>query len=300
MNRDALVTVVIPVFNREHTLGRAIESVIEQTHQNWELFVVNDGSRDNSLSIAEGYANSDSRISIVKLEENRGATAARNAGATKGNGEWIAFNDSDDRWDPRKLELQLTRAQEWEQANGKSPSVLYSGINIVFPDGGSHPFTRGAEGDVQVALAQQFFAPTQTLLIKREDFERVGGFDETLRCGDEYDLTLRISTEGHFAKIEDPLVDVYHSTTGRRNEALAVYEMLTRHGSRFINARGRSGYSALTTRAFLAIEKRKYAKEARWLLLEGLRTAPICVARTLAHHLVAKFGSEPQGLRVGI
>ena len=94
MNR-ARISVIIPAYNSEKYIGKSIESVQTQLFQNWELIVVDDGSKDNTFNVAESYANRDNRIRVIH-QENAGPGIARNTGIAAANGDYIVFIDSDD------------------------------------------------------------------------------------------------------------------------------------------------------------------------------------------------------------
>jgi len=102
-----LVSVILPVYNREKYLATAIESVLQQTYGNLELLLVDDGSRDRSPEIIKEYAAKDKRVRFVLHKENRGVSAARNTALSMARGEWIALIDSDDAWHPERLEKLL-------------------------------------------------------------------------------------------------------------------------------------------------------------------------------------------------
>ena len=106
------VSVIMASFNREHCIGRAIESIINQTFENWELIVVDDCSSDNTEEVVEAYTASDERIIYLKLEKNLGCSGARNEGMKICTGEYITFLDSDDEYDPTKIEKQIKVFQE--------------------------------------------------------------------------------------------------------------------------------------------------------------------------------------------
>ena len=103
----ALVSIITPSFNSEKFIAETIQSVQNQTYQNWEMIIVDDCSLDKTVSIAEEIAVSDSRIKIFKLEKNSGTGIARNAALGKTSGRYIAFLDADDLWKPEKLEKQI-------------------------------------------------------------------------------------------------------------------------------------------------------------------------------------------------
>lgn len=102
-----LVSVIMPVYNAAAWLTRAIESVLNQSHRNLELVVVDDGSVDDSWCMLEGFAHDDARVRVKRLPVNGGVAAARNAGLAAAQGNYIAFLDADDWWHPAKLERQL-------------------------------------------------------------------------------------------------------------------------------------------------------------------------------------------------
>ena len=107
MSDYPLVSVILPVYNREKYLATAIESVLQQTYGNLELLIVDDGSRDRSPEIIKEYAAKDKRVRFVLHKENRGVSAARNTALSMARGEWIALIDSDDAWHPERLEKLL-------------------------------------------------------------------------------------------------------------------------------------------------------------------------------------------------
>lgn len=105
---DGLVTVVMPMHNSARFLGEAVDSVLVQSYENWELLIVDDASTDDSLNIAEDYAQRDSRIRVLSNSNPIGMPSApRNEGIRAARGRYLAFLDSDDLWFPQKLEQQL-------------------------------------------------------------------------------------------------------------------------------------------------------------------------------------------------
>lgn len=102
-----LVSVITPLYNCADFLDKTVQSVLSQSFQDWEMIMVDDCSKDDSLAIAMGYAEQDKRIKVIKLDKNSGAAVARNTAIEAAQGRFIAFLDSDDQWLPRKLEVQL-------------------------------------------------------------------------------------------------------------------------------------------------------------------------------------------------
>lgn len=106
-SKEYLVSIITPAFNCAEYIGECIESVLNQTYQNWEMIIVNDKSTDNTQSIVESYEKKDPRIKLFNQDKNAGAAAARNKALELSRGRFIAFLDSDDAWKPHKLERQL-------------------------------------------------------------------------------------------------------------------------------------------------------------------------------------------------
>lgn len=107
-----LVTVVMPAYNSERFIAESIQSVLDQRFKSWELIIVDDNSRDNTVPIVQGFVQNDQRIRIIQLASNRGAAVARNVAIEAARGRYIAFLDSDDLWLPWKLEQQLQLIQK--------------------------------------------------------------------------------------------------------------------------------------------------------------------------------------------
>lgn len=110
--KNPLVSIIIPTFNVHEYVGAAIESVIEQTYDNWELLIVDDASADDTIAVVEGLVGESGRVRVFRLEKNVGAGAARNVGIREARGRYIAFLDADDWWYPTKLEEQVRFIQE--------------------------------------------------------------------------------------------------------------------------------------------------------------------------------------------
>jgi len=102
-----LVSIIVPTYNTEKFIRETIESVQNQTYQNWEMILADDASTDQTVAIIEEYAQKDSRIKLFKLPENKGNGFARNTALEKATGKYMAYLDADDLWFPEKLETQI-------------------------------------------------------------------------------------------------------------------------------------------------------------------------------------------------
>lgn len=132
MSQQDFVSVIMPVFNGEAFMEEAIASVMNQTHSNWELIVVDDGSKDISFEIMEELAGKEDRIVVLRNEGNRGISATRNRAIEASNGEWIAFLDCDDQWEPSKLTKQLEAATKFRTG------FVFTGVSYVNKEGESY------------------------------------------------------------------------------------------------------------------------------------------------------------------
>ncbi len=206
MRKEPLVSVVIPTYNRAGMICETIENVFQQTYRNIELIIVDDGSTDETLSKLRSFGD---RIRWV-AQENAGPAAARNRGIAIAKGEIIAFQDSDDSWHPTKIERQVSLLQR------AGDSVVCCLCNSVVELPGrvvrsfenapvNPPIEEGIWVNVTEVLATRFILFNQAVAIRREVLARIGGFDESFRLNEDMDLGLRLSLEGPWAFIREPL-----------------------------------------------------------------------------------------------
>lgn len=162
MTASSSVSVIIPAFNAERFLAEALDSAFSQTLLPWEVIVVNDGSTDATAEVAQRYG---SRITYIE-QANQGTGAARNAGIAKSTGEFISFLDSDDIWEPRKLELQ-TAAFDADPA-----------LDLVFG------FMKCFGAGLAVDQEEKPGVMPGTLMVRRSSFLRVGALSTVGRVAD--------------------------------------------------------------------------------------------------------------------
>lgn len=183
------VSVIIPTYNRAHLIGRAIQSVLNQTYQDFEIIVVDDGSTDNTDEVVKDFG--DERIGYIRHKGNKGGAAARNTGIRAAKGEYIAFLDDDDEFLPNKIESLLPPLQ----ASDDTVGLVYSKVHIIESEGKSMYFPeKGLSGDIfEEYLAGPFFQ-TNSTLIKRD---AIALFDESLPRWQDADFHLRILRKYH-------------------------------------------------------------------------------------------------------
>jgi glycosyltransferase involved in cell wall biosynthesis len=196
-----LISVVIPVYNGEKTIRETLESVLNQTFQDFEIIVINDGSSDATLKIVSSLKAPGLKVFSYP---NVGQSASRNRGFSHSTGEFIAFLDADDLWTPNKLEAQLKALQDNPQA-----AVAYSWSDFIDESG---QFLRAASrssvsGDVYAKLLlTDFLDNCSNPLIRRQALIEVGGFDESFRPADDWDMWLRLAARYHFVVVPAPQI----------------------------------------------------------------------------------------------
>jgi glycosyltransferase involved in cell wall biosynthesis len=212
----ALVSVIIPTYNRAETVSRAIDSVLDQSHDDLEVLVVDDGSTDDTESVLESY--DDERVRPIYHETNQGANVARNTGIEHARGKYVAFLDSDDEWRPEKLEAQLDllekRSEEWVAAYCGFSFELTSPVDrlrglaaSVLSRADEQPRMEGGEELIGEILADNVHTGAGSTLLVRTDVAReVDGFDETLDRFQDPEFVLRILEVGKLAYVDEPLV----------------------------------------------------------------------------------------------
>jgi len=189
--RAPLVSVVIPAYNCEKYLREAVDSVLAQTFSDYELIVVNDAATDSTPGIIAEYERTGS-VRAVTHSKNRGLSAARNSGIREARGEYITFLDADDVWRPEKLEHQVKILKAHPEL------VLLGSRELFFPDGSEYEFPElPAEPRLRrlrwqdLLLGPCGLSPSNAIM-KRDCFDEVGGFDESLTAVEDRDQWIRI------------------------------------------------------------------------------------------------------------
>lgn len=203
---EKLVSVIIPTYNRKATLKRAICSVICQTYTNWELIIVDDGSTDGTEELVHDFISE--KIYYIKSEVNQGVCKTRNIGIKHAKGDYIAFLDSDDEWTIDKLEKQLN------EMHRKGTKVAYCRFSRLYQDGKSvikppKSRTEDLEGDLFYPLLLGNFIGTPTMIIAKDVLEEIGGFEESIKNLEDYELILRIAKKFYIAFTDEVLVHTY-------------------------------------------------------------------------------------------
>ena len=203
MNSEFKISVVIPTFNRQSMLQRAVDSVLAQTHPVTEIIVVDDGSTDGTEQLVKSIQY-DSVQYIY--QDNQGVSCARNTGIKQARGNWIALLDSDDEWLPNKLELQV-------DALVSRPDFHFCHTNEIWIRRGKrvNPMAKHEKNGGHIfekCLPLCVISPS-SVLIRKNVFEQTGLFDETLPACEDYDLWLRYCAKFPVLYIDQPLLNKY-------------------------------------------------------------------------------------------
>jgi glycosyltransferase involved in cell wall biosynthesis len=194
------VSVVVPVYNGERFLQEALDSVLAQTYQDYEVICVDDGSTDGSLDVFKKYSG---RVSVIR-QPNSGQGAARNAGVGRASGAYVAFLDQDDRWYPHKLDRQVAVLEA-------DPDIVLVLCNSDRMDVDGRILQRGAtladratllESPLGRLMEEDLILPS-AILVRRDVFERAGMYDSELRGFEDFDLCARLKQHGPFKFLEE-------------------------------------------------------------------------------------------------
>jgi len=188
-----LISVIIPLYNKSKWIKRAIESVLSQDYQNFELIVIDDGSTDGGGCIVEGIK--DVRIRLID-QPNAGVSAARNTGIKNAKGQWIGFLDADDVWLPNNLASHIKLIQrhpelKWTGGSYREINSKNEAKETKLQEDFIGQLKDGVIPDILNFIDREYIC-TITLLISRDVFEEVGFFDSSLRTAEDLDLWLRI------------------------------------------------------------------------------------------------------------
>jgi GT2 family glycosyltransferase len=232
---DPLVSIIVPTYNRAYCIGATLESALAQTHRELDVIVVDDGSTDGTRELVQQRFGHDRRVRYVH-KPNGGVASARNRAIPLVRGEYVAFLDSDDLWQPWKLELQLDVLRRFPEAG-----MVWTDMDEVLSDGGSgrskllrsmygayrwyptnealfdasvalgdlspqwgerFPGVRAYRGDVFSAMIMGNLVYTSSVLLRRERLRQSGSFREDMKIAEDYDFHLRTCRAGPVAYVD--------------------------------------------------------------------------------------------------
>ena len=196
------ISVIIPTFNRKHTLQRAIDSVLAQTFKPYEIIIVDDGSKDGTKEwLLQNYP------SVQYIHQpNNGVSSARNKGIQISQGSWIALLDSDDEWMPEKLESQSRFIEVNRDSSFCHTNEIWIRNGVRVNQMKKH---KKYGGDIFKHCLDICRISPSSSIIKKDVFEEVGAFDESLTVCEDYDLWLRVTAKFNILFLDEPLIKKY-------------------------------------------------------------------------------------------
>ena len=194
------VSIVMPAFNSENSLPEAVESVLKQTFESWELIIIDDGSTDSTFEIMKSLSNRDNRIKIHKNKNNIGVSETRNRAFKLSIGEWTAFLDSDDLWEPTKLEKQLALADQ------KKAEFIFTGVTYIDENNASYDGLFNVPNRITYKeLRKQNVISCSSVLVKSKYFKEIKMERDDMH--EDYAVWLRILKSGIGAYgLDEPLL----------------------------------------------------------------------------------------------
>jgi glycosyltransferase involved in cell wall biosynthesis len=267
------VSVVIPVLNRPVAVRRAIDSVLTQTFQDFEIIVVDDGSTDETAAAVQACV--DPRITLTRHDRRRGGSAARNTGIRAGSAPYVAFLDSDDEWLPTKLERQL----EAFERSDRDLALVYTGSEWVYADGTVQTVIPPPYADLaRRLLTSNVVGETSVGMVRRSALNEIGGFDESLPSCQDMDLWLRICERFRAAVVSEALVRVTKGNerriTNNVADALSGRELFC-HKHKEKQIRHRVLHLYLRRSGWWQHRRVRDSRGARRLYLESLGAKPV-------------------------
>ena len=266
LNSDSIISIIIPTFNRAHHIINAISSVIDQSFQNWELIVIDDGSTDSTAQLFKNYK--DPRIRYFH-QQNAGVSKARNLGASKAKGNYLLFLDSDDCLKPDLLQrLENIKYWNYDLICWEVLKLLDGQVSIWKP--------------VRLEKIYNFITATflaGSICYKKEIFEKTGGFDPLLTYGENYELGLRISQIKNLKIkiLKEPfliynLKSVPGVNANHKNKLDSIQYMYNKHQNLYLS--DFVSHARLTYQIGLLKQKAGNYKEAKQFYKKSLRINP--------------------------
>ncbi|RDZ35269.1 MULTISPECIES: glycosyltransferase family A protein [unclassified Haloferax] len=225
------ISVVIPAYNAESTISSAIESVLSQSYDNYEIIVVDDGSKDNTVSVIRNEF--DENLTLIQHNDNKGAAAARNTGINASNGEFISFLDSDDQYCKSKLKKQYmclkqkdedyvaVHSKEKKEQNSLPRKIEdYIGHKLQVFDKYDEDLPV-SKHKLDLLSADSKFGNTSTLMVRSQAVQAVNGFDESFQRHQDWEFLIRLLDIGKISFVDEPLV--IRGDTGR--PSAHIYEL---------------------------------------------------------------------------
>jgi glycosyltransferase involved in cell wall biosynthesis len=249
------ISIIIPTYNREMLITKALDSIFAQTFSDYEILIVDDASTDRTKDIIDQI--NSSKIKYFRLEKNSGQCIARNYGIKRAAGKYIAFLDSDDEWLPEKLSSQMECFERGSSELGAVYGYLYQKY-VTF---NKMSLVEGNyfRGNIHDKFLEGFCPPTPSLfLVKKDALESVNYFDEHLLTFVDLDLWIRVSEKYSFDYVEKPVIikyeqigEQYVNNFVKRYKGFKLF--MNKWQNEILTKKGRKGLAKLKRRLISAI-----------------------------------------------
>ena len=272
-------TVVIPLYNKERHIGRAIKSVLNQTYQKFEIIVIDDGSTDNSVNEVIKIKDKDDRIRLIK-QENRGVSSARNRGIDSAKYDYIGFLDADDVWKPNFLESIKKLIEEYPKAGAYATAYEMKKENgKIIPSVNFYSFEEKWHGIIDDYFKYAIKAPlisASSVVIPKVVFTEIGQFPVDIKRGEDLDMWRRIALKYDIVYLNEICAIYFHDADNRacKRKSMLIDSIVNHSEDILLQNKELGRYSPyfeeymiknIITKARYLIDEGK-AKEARKLL----------------------------------
>lgn len=215
MENQIGISVIIPMYNSEATIQRVISSVLIQTYNNLEVIIVDDASSDCSADIINSIK--DSRIKYIKNQKNMGPAASRNIGVKQARYDYIAFEDSDDEWLPDKLKMQMELMNSDKELGLVYCAYTYTTEKSQIKVPPNCYKKEELEGYIFESIWKENKIGTPTILMKKECFNNVGGFNSSLKSIEDWEFVLRVAQKYKIGYLNQAMVNADYTREGVNN-----------------------------------------------------------------------------------
>ncbi|MGA1867625.1 MAG: glycosyltransferase [bacterium] len=224
----SFVSVIIPTYNRDWFIGDAIKSVLQQTYMDFEIIIVDDGSTDKTQERIKSFFNKKIKYFYKK---NGGAASALNLGIKHSKGKYIARLDSDDIFEPEKLEKQVKLLD-----SNQDIGLVYTQAYNIDENGNIlelYPKNHTCPQESLKTLRHFLFPPSQSIMFRKNCIDKIGYFDENMPITEDWDFCIRMAQYYQFAYIDEPLVKIrkhtYMITANKIETAHAILKVMQKH-----------------------------------------------------------------------
>lgn len=268
MNKGHLVSVIMNCYNSDTYLHEAIDSVLKQTYQNWEIIFWDNQSTDSSADIVKAYK--DPRIKYFYAQNFTVLGQARNLAVKEASGEWLGFLDCDDIWLPNKLELQMNLLN----LSKYTPGLIYGQMDFIIETNGNNTVLgKSAKnlknnptlptGYIFDKLLYNCFIPLPSVLVKKQLFWKVGGINDSLKVAEDYDLFLKISEVSFVEAVQETccFYRIHDNNLSHKNYKITFEESIELIQNYILNVNTKKALSLWRTRYAINIIKHKDYKQ---------------------------------------